>query len=129
MDALTDIVRDKTFTHLDSEDTQTDFIPYIAQRFLSIIDPSIAHLLNQTSNRWMDSMDKQEIYKLWCLIVPKMDMNRFKYIKKNRRIYSEEEKQAIALLAVEKECSFRDIIEYVEQFDLDINKIARIARQ
>lgn len=67
------------FANIEDE---KQFQPYIVNRWLSMLDPSAARIVNETVNRFGHVFTNQEICKLLTEILPKYKRQRIEYIKK-----------------------------------------------
>ena len=58
------------------------FQPYIVNRWLSMLDPSAAKIINNTVNRYGHNFNSEELYKLLVEILPRYKRQKINYIKK-----------------------------------------------
>ena len=69
--------------------------PFVLNRWLSMVDPSIAHIINATTNRWIlvqgMCSDKLALGKFYKKLLPKTN-KKYSYIKKPSKEKAEEEK-------------------------------------
>ena len=125
-EVLEDITTDKTGRILDDIEEEIDFSPYVAQRFLSMIHPSLDCLLNRTINRGLDVLDKKQAYLMLSAIVPRIEKVPFRYFKRKKVPYTKEDEEAISFIGSKLDISRKLVIYYVEQFGMDLAKIKKI---
>jgi chorismate mutase len=95
--------------------------PFIVNRWLSMADPSIAQIVNATSNRWINvknsiSSDQLQIAKFFKTVLP-VFKKRISYIKK---VSKEKETEDFTIVAKNMECSIREV-EILEKTLAEIN--------
>jgi hypothetical protein len=82
---------------------------FLINRWLSMTDPSIAQIVNATSNRWINktelAKDNHSIYKFFYLVLPKT-IKKISYIKKSGKEYNNED---VTDTATSMECSTKEI--------------------
>ena len=109
---------------VDTENIAEDseFQPFMIQRWCSMYSPQINTLLNQTSNRvWPILNDKTAWFQYLHTIVPRCTFKRISYIKKKKEASSHaEKKETIQKLAERLEISSREVSQYVELYNLQI---------
>lgn len=112
---LNNITYDKEKIELRDGD---DFSPYMIQRWLSMVSPEVAFILNETFNTYHKGLpDKQAWNDALIAIIPRMNKGRIKYLKKDKKNHSEDVKD----LARRLEISQREAKQMVE-ISSDINK-------
>jgi hypothetical protein len=96
------------------------FVPYMVQRWASMHSPSIAVLLNETSNRIWSIMDSNQLwYQYFHAVIPKVRFRRIAYIKKKKEETKKVSNDAnILKVAQHLEISSREVSQYVEAFNL-----------
>ena len=108
----------------DTENIQedTDFQPYLVQRWSTMYSPEIAVLVNQTSNTmWKVLEDKTTWFNYMHGILPKCKFKRINYIKKKKDTEAAQtNKQTVHKVANKLEISSREVNQYIEQFNLII---------
>lgn len=93
------------------------YIPYLINRWLSFVNPSICSAINESVNS-LGNIDKELHYKLLLKLYPKSKVPFIKYIKKVKEEKSEEDDK-VSLLASNMEMSQREakqLLELKEQF-------------
>jgi hypothetical protein len=93
------------------------YIPYLINRWLSFVNPSICSAINESVNS-LGNIDKELHYKLLLKLYPKSKVPFIKYIKKVKEEKSEEDDK-VSLLASNMEMSQREakqLLELREQF-------------
>lgn len=58
------------------------FQPYIVNRWLSMLDPSAAKIVNATVNRYGHNFSNEELYKMLVEVLPRYKRQKINYIKK-----------------------------------------------
>ena len=115
-DYLNNVLYEKEFELL--KNGQSEFVPFMIQRWASMVSPEMAYVVNETSNTYFSSMeDKQMWYDFFVGMYPKVPKTRISYMKKNKVKPSEDVKK----LAQRLEISFREAEELVE-IDQELNK-------
>lgn len=61
---------------------EKSFQPFILNRWLSMLDPSAAKIINDTVNRYGQNFNNEEIYKLLVEVLPRYKRQKINYIKK-----------------------------------------------
>ena len=132
-DYIKDILYRKKGTLLSNQDSETQFQPYMVQRWLSMYSPKMAKLLNQTLNRrWsaFESTDKQAWYKIFLVLVPRSPFRKIAYIKKNKELKKAdpERQQLIKYLAAQMEMSEKEIHYIIDTHNIDIAKYKKMLK-
>ena len=98
-----------------------EYYPYLINRWLSFINPSIAETINQFNKQSLLE-NKQMHYKTMLCLFPKMKYApRISYIKKPQEEEKQEEDKSIKLLAQKYELSEKEIkslIAFKQSLDL-----------
>ena len=85
---------------------------FLINRWLSMTDPSIAQIVNATSNRWINktelAKDNRSVFKFFYTVLPKT-LKRINYIKKSNKEYNNED---VSDIATSMECSTKEIESY-----------------
>lgn len=128
-DFINDILYKKSGTLLTKKELESEFQPYMVQRWLSMHSNVNVRILDATVNKLHRAIDnKPQWYKLFLSMIPKSKFKRFRYIKKvskpQGKIKSEME-QAIELVAQTNEISKREVREYVEEYGLDLSTLKK----
>jgi hypothetical protein len=72
-------------TDLDVE-SQSSFFPYLINRWISFYSKTHAIFVNETLNKFSSLFeDKNEMFKLYNNLTPKVKFKRIEYIKKNKK--------------------------------------------
>jgi len=114
-DCLNDILFTKRGKLLKNVDEETDFNQYMINRWVSMYSPSMAVVINSTTN-WLYSVfeTKQQYYKFVSRVLPRVSFKRIHYIKKKKPEETAKEIDNIELLAKRLELSKREIKSYYE---------------
>jgi hypothetical protein len=124
-DIVNDVLYHKSGTHLQNVDSEAEFVPF--GRWASMYSPSCAVIVNNTTNRlWSVCRTKEEWYKFFLTVIPKVRPKRIDYIKKPK---TDKEKaadiEAIKFLASQLELSVREVKYYVEENNIDLSAIKK----
>jgi len=92
---------------------QSPISPFIANRWLSMADPTVAQMVNATTNRWLltkkqSLSDTDFIGKFFRTILPKIN-KKITYIKKSAK---EKINEDYSNIAYSMECSTKEIEMY-----------------
>jgi len=114
-DILNDILFTKKGNLLKNVDEESSFNNYMINRWISMHSPSLAIVINNTSN-WLWSVfeTKQDYYKFINTIIPRVSRKRIHYIKKTKPEDKPKELENVELLAKRLELSQREIKSYYE---------------
>ena len=97
---------------LDAEGEQA-FVPFLFNRWLSFYNNDMCVFTNETFNKFSTIFDdKQQAYRLYYYLIPKLKWKKIKYIKKKKR--EPEEEENLELVAKNKNISRRELLQYVE---------------
>lgn len=125
-DFVNDIIAKKRGTLLDDPDNISLFNHFLLQRWCSFYSESFVKLLNETSNRLYSVLENKETwYKFLLTIIPKSRIKKISYIKKEKKQPKQQTKQALTFLAKSKELSIREVREYSEFLELDLNDFGK----
>lgn len=114
---IKDILFTKKKLFINKTNEQLQFSPFMLQRWCSMADLNCNIILNNTTNRWMlFTQDKQYVYKLLLVILPKLHQKKIAYLKKQNKSDKEED---ILNICKTFECSKR---EYNEAINI-LNKL------
>lgn len=132
-DILKGILYSKSDKLLEDDDFKSEFNPFMSQRWLSMYSPLYARILNATTNKlFSPDIDKDQWYKLFLVSLPKSKFKKINYIKKS---YTKKSKPktgndaAIKLIAQTKKISEREVRMYIDEYGLDISKIANSMKE
>ena len=128
-DFINDILYKKSGKLLEKKELESEFQPFMVQRWLSMHSSLNVRLLNATTNKLYKAIDnKPHWYKLFLAILPTSKFKRFKYIKKvskDKGTKKSEMEQAIEMVANSKQVSKREVREYVEEYGLDLTELKK----
>ena len=97
---------------LDSEGEQS-FVPFLFNRWLSFYSKELPGFVNETLNKFGNIFDdKQESYKLYYYLIPRLKWKKISYIKKKKK--DKEEIEGLNNIAKNKNISKREMLQYVE---------------
>jgi|TARA_R110000787_G_scaffold336_9_gene1298 hypothetical protein len=95
-----------------------DFVPFMIQRWCSMVSPELCFILNETINTHASAMeDKQMWHDGFLAMVPAVGYKRISYMKKAKKEHADD----VKLLARRLEISCREAAVMVE-LDKDMNK-------
>ena len=98
---------------LDAEGEQA-FVPFLFNRWLSFYNNNMCVFTNETLNKFSTIFEnKQDVYKLYYNIIPRLKWQKIKYIKKMKR--EEEAEINLALIAKNKNISIRELKQYLNE--------------
>jgi hypothetical protein len=107
----------KDITELDIEG-QSNFIPFLINRWISFYSPVHACFINETFNKLSSLFDdKAEYYKLYCNLTPKVKFKKIEYVKKRKEKDKKEisvEDDMIRIFAKNNFLSSRELKLYVD---------------
>lgn len=98
-------------------DDESQFSPFILNRWLSFYDPNIAFIVNETTNKLRSFYTKRELYDIYFHIYPKMRYKKINYIKKKK----ETEKTKKEELYIPEFCSVREYkynVDLIKELDI-----------
>ena len=97
---------------LDAEGEQA-FVPFLFNRWLSFYNNDMCVFTNETFNKFSTIFDdKQQAYRLYYYLIPRLKWKKITYIKKKKKEAEEEEN--LQLIAKNKNISKRELLQYVE---------------
>lgn len=112
-----DFISDVLFTkkkNLNSVDEESDFSPYLLNRWISMYSPSQA-LISNIVNKYLTTFNnKSELYSFFIAMFDKCSSKKIQYFKKVKQDKDNETADNVALLAKNKELSTREIKDYLE---------------
>ena len=130
---INDILYKKSGTLLDKKETESEFQPFLIQRWLSMHSNSNVRLLNATTNKIYKALEnKDSWYKLFIAMIPRSKFKKFRYIKKVSKDTSPKKadmEAAIEMVANSKQISKREVRMYVEEYGLDLNELKKRLKQ
>jgi len=113
-DFISDILFTKKKTCLKTVDEESEFIPYLVNRWISMYSPSQA-LNSNIINKYLGVFtNKTDLYSLFIAVFDKSAPKKIQYFKKQKdREKNKTDDDSILLLAKNKELSTREIKEYI----------------
>jgi len=122
---INDILYKKSGTLIKKKSDEQEIQPYMISRWISMYSNDMVKLLAGTINKVYGGIsDKEQWYKLYLSIIPKVRYKKSNYIKK---INSEENKtaveDAIEFIAKSKKISKREVRQYVQEYGLDLTEL------
>ena len=97
---------------LDTEGEQA-FVPFLFNRWLSFYNNDMSVFTNETFNKFSTIFDdKQQSYRLYYYLIPRLKWKKIAYIKKKKKEVEEEDH--LQLIANNKNISKRELLQYVE---------------
>jgi len=115
-DLINNIAFEDRAVDINIADSQI-YSPYITNRYLTFVNPQIAHLVNNTVNKYGTVFSAIDHYKFMFNLVPKTKRKFIRYTKKKKS-----SKKDCELLARRYELSRKEIDLYSEMFDINIKK-------
>ena len=99
---------------LDTEGEQA-FVPFLFNRWLSFYNNDMCVFVNETINKFSTIFeDKQQTYKLYYNLIPRLKWKKITYIKKRKK---EEEEENFNLIAKNKNISVRELKMYMKHYE------------
>lgn len=112
----------KTTKHTFSLQEDSEFQPFLIQRWCSMYSSDLCYFLNETINRYWTVLDsKNDWYCMFYTITPKCSFKKITYIKKSKKELAQKEKEFIQKIANNLEISTREVISYIKDNDLKLN--------
>ena len=124
---LSDIIDKKENKLENNLEDESEFVPFMVQRWLSMYSPQFAKILNVSSNRlWRAMEDKQMWYKLFTALIPKSNNKRIRYFKKTKK-KGAKAPDAIFIehLANRLELSRREVKLYIEEGAINLKELKK----
>lgn len=111
-DFITSVLFTKKKTCLNSIDEESNFSPYMLNRWCSMYSPTVATFSN-ILNKYLSVFEsKTDLYSLFVAVMPKVLSKRISYNKKAKEEKTEEDEN-IEMLANNLELSKREINQYI----------------
>ena len=110
-DNLNELLFTKQHEHMNNVDHETDYSPYMINRWISMHSPELATVINGTVN-WMHQIfeTKSDHYKFLHVVLPCVSRKRIQYIKKQKPDEPEsEDKIDVVMLARNLQLSQREV--------------------
>jgi len=101
-----------------SLDNESQFSPYMLNRWMSMYSDEMLVIINETSNRYGGLLNtKEQQYEWYFNLFPKVRFKKIQYIKKNKKVKEEIKEDNLALIAKHNEISVRELQLYKELFN------------
>lgn len=118
---ISNIIFSKNKNCLNTVEEESEFQPYLVNRWLSMYSADIAKTSN-IINKYLGIFDtKKELFNLFCSIFPRVPYKKITYFKKNKEQKNIENEEIISLISRNKELSKREIREYVNMLNTKEN--------
>lgn len=123
---LFDIIHHKECRIQNDIEDEKDFSPYLIQRWLSMYSPNFAVILNNSSNIFWKTLDSKLIwYKYFTAILPKSNIKRIVYIKKQKNEKNTNDDDLVKYIANVYELSTREVKEYLLDSSVDVKSLKK----
>ena len=127
-DFINDILFKKRGDLLNNIDAESEYNPYMINRWVSMYSPQMSVLINNTTNRYYSIFStKKDNYKFLVSFLPKSKPYRISYIKKANK-NADSRVRVIEVLAKNLELSKREINYYIETNNIDIERLKQTCR-
>lgn len=118
---LSNLLFTKKEPTLKGIDQQTDYQPFLVNRWCSMLNKQTNCIINTTVNTMYQIFEnKTDHYKFLHYIIPRERFKRINYIKKSKT--DTKETLIAGKFAKSLELSKREINQYIEQLNLDLTK-------
>jgi len=118
---ISNIIFSKNKNCLNTVEEESEFQPYLVNRWLSMYSADIAKTSN-IINKYLGIFDtKKELFNLFCSIFPRVPYKKITYFKKNKEQKNIENEEIISLISRNKELSKREIRDYVNMLNTKEN--------
>lgn len=110
-DQLNDLVFTKEHKCMTNIDHESDYSPYMINRWISMYSPDMAHVINNTVN-WLYPIfeTKSDHYNFLHAVIPRSQRKRINYIKKRKPDKDEDgDEHDVEMLAKNLELSQREV--------------------
>ena len=109
-DYINSILYTKNSNSLESVDDESQFSAYMTNRWISMHSLELAIIVNMTTNKYCGIFDnKKSLFDFYLSIFPKLKYKRIQYIKKAAKEKESDAVDITPLIAVNMECSQREI--------------------
>ena len=99
---------------LDAEGEQA-FVPFLFNRWLTFYNNDMSVFVNETLNKFSTIFEnKQDSYKLYYYLIPRLKFKKISYIKKVKK---DKEEVNLNLLAKNKNISVRELRAYIKDYE------------
>jgi hypothetical protein len=121
-DFISNIAFTKNKNCLNSIDEESEFQPFLVNRWLSMYSSELAKTSN-ILNKYIGIFEsKKDLFALFCATFPRVSSKKITYFKKNKEPKDIKNDEIIIQIAKNKELSQREIRNYIgmlEQTDID----------
>ena len=98
---------------LDAEGEQA-FVPFLFNRWLSFYNNDMCVFTNETFNKFSTIFDdKQQSYRLYYYLIPRLKWKKIGYIKKKKK---QEEEIDLSAIAKNNNISIRELKSYINEY-------------
>tara|TARA_R110000796_G_scaffold43431_4_gene106750 strand:- start:1767 stop:2141 length:375 start_codon:yes stop_codon:yes gene_type:complete len=98
--------------YLDQEG-ESAFVPFLLNRWLSFYNKDTPQFVNETLNKYTGLFeDKQELYRLYYNLIPRLRYKKVTYIKKVKK--QKDEDDDLLIIAKNNKLSVRELKQYVD---------------
>ena len=113
---IDDILYHKRGDLIRTAEDESEFSPYMINRWLSMHSPEMAEMINLIGNK-INIQSKQQYYKHLVAVIPKQKRQRIKYIRKMKAAEKTDEPDEllVARLAKKLQISQREVSTYIKQ--------------
>jgi len=120
-DHLNKILYKAKESDISSLNEDKEFQPFLIQRWCSMHSTPVAHIVNETTNRyWGCYENNKDWYIALKTIIPSCKFKRISYIKKTKKEVIKKNTENVRKVANNLEISIREVNQYIEQFNLKI---------
>jgi hypothetical protein len=111
-DFLNSLLFSKKKDSITSIDQESNFSPYMINRWASMYSPELALTANKLNKYLSVFEDKRTLFSLFLNIFPKVQFKKINYIKKKKAVEQETDEK-IPLIAKNLEISQREVNHYI----------------
>lgn len=128
-DIINDIVHYKSKNLLELPDNEKEYSGYMVNRWLSMYSDNYSIIINETTNKYYSNFKtKKEHYDFLCKIIPMGNIKRIQYLKKDKG-ENKIDKRVIEFLSINLQLSQREVIQYIEDYNIDIKELSTKLKQ
>lgn len=115
---ITNIITTKNRNCLNTVEEESEFQPYLVNRWLSMYSPDLAKYSN-IINKYLGVFEsKKDLFCLFCSVFPKSPYKKITYFKKNKEQKNNENDDLVALISHNKELSKREVRDYINMLNI-----------
>jgi hypothetical protein len=120
-DFISNIAYTKNKNCLNTVDEESEFQPFLVNRWLSMYSPSMAKLAN-TLNKYIGIFEsKKDLFSLFCATFPRVPAKKITYFKKNKEQKNAQDEEIIIQISKNIELSKREIRNYISELNKNID--------